>query len=145
MSTEDTNSEVETNGVTSLHDFTEGMKLYHDTFKQLTTLTTGSILLVATFLNSLFTNPQGRVLITLAFFCFITSTLSSVFLMVLFADELRGVGPYTVLPPGSKVRRMYFRYHETAVNLRVLAMGISVLSFVLGIAALATFAAINFQ
>jgi hypothetical protein len=127
-------------------DFTEGMKLYHETFKQLTTLTTGSILLVAAFLNTLFDNPQSRWLITAAFLCFIVSTLASVLLMVLFADELRGSGPYIALPPSSLIRRAYLRSHRAAVVVfRVVVMATSIITFVAGIAALATFAAINFQ
>jgi hypothetical protein len=126
-------------------DFTEGMKLYHETFKQLTTLTTGSILLVAAFLNSLFESPQARWLITAAFLLFIVSTLASVLLMVLFADELRGIGPYVALPPTSLIRRAYLRTHNATVVLRVVVMATSIATFVAGIAALAAFAAINFQ
>jgi hypothetical protein len=126
-------------------DFTEGMKLYHETFKQLTTLTTGSILLVAAFLNTLFESPQARWLITAAFLCFIVSTLASVLLMILFADELRGIGPYIALPPSSVIRRAYLRMHNATVVLRVIVMATSVAAFVAGIAALAAFAAINFR
>lgn len=126
-------------------DFTEGMKLYHETFKQLTTLTTGSILLVAAFLNTLFESPQARWLITAAFLLFIISTLASVLLMILFADELRGVGPYIALPPSSVIRRAYLRMHNATVVLRVIVMATSVISFVAGIAALAALTAINFR
>jgi len=47
--------------------FLEGQKLFHDTFKHLTTLNTGSILILATFLEKFFKVPTWKILIPMAF------------------------------------------------------------------------------
>jgi len=39
----------------------EGEKLYFDSMKHLTTLSTGSVLLLVTFLEKLFSSPRWRV------------------------------------------------------------------------------------
>jgi hypothetical protein len=59
----------------------EGSKLYYDTFKHLTTLSTGSILLLATFLTDVFDAPEWTNLIGWVFASFILSIVSSVIVM----------------------------------------------------------------
>ena len=63
----------------------EGRKLQYDAFKHLTTLSTGSILLFATLIEKVFSNPQWRALIIIAFGAFVLSILSSIMLMILLA------------------------------------------------------------
>lgn len=44
----------------------EGEKLYFDSMKHLTTLNTGSVLLLVTFLEKLFSSPRWRVLVAVS-------------------------------------------------------------------------------
>jgi hypothetical protein len=67
----------------------EGLRLNYDTFKHLTTLSTGSILILVTFLEKLFLNPHWKILVAMAFVCFIVTNLSSVRLMVLSATIIK--------------------------------------------------------
>ena len=73
-------------------NFTEGSKLLHDTFKHLTTLSTGSILLMVTLIQNLFKDKgiEGTALIGVAFACFIVAMLSATGLMIIIGDQLRG-------------------------------------------------------
>jgi hypothetical protein len=59
----------------------EANKLYYDVFKHLTTLSTGSILILATFLESLFADPQWRVLIVVSLLSFVVSIVAAVLMM----------------------------------------------------------------
>lgn len=54
---------------------------YFETLKHLTTLSSASVLLLATFLEKLFTKPEWAWLIGLTFCLFILSMISSVMLM----------------------------------------------------------------
>ncbi|MDQ3847399.1 MAG: hypothetical protein M3261_00410, partial [Thermoproteota archaeon] len=68
--------------------YVEGQKLVYDTFKHLTTINTGSILLLVAFIEKLFTNPRWKVLITVAFISFIISTVCSIFMMIMIAGDI---------------------------------------------------------
>lgn len=59
----------------------EANKLFYDTFKHLTTLSTGSILILVALLDKVFEHPQWKALIVAAFVSFIISTLSSILMM----------------------------------------------------------------
>ncbi len=61
----------------------EGYRLFHDTFKHLTTLSTGSILLLVTFLDKLVKSPHWHALVPISVLGFLVSVLTSV--PVLFA------------------------------------------------------------
>lgn len=62
-------------------DYIEGLKIYYDFFKHLTTLSTASLLLLATLLEKFFKAPSWTVLIGITFFCFFVSLVSSVLSM----------------------------------------------------------------
>lgn len=62
-------------------DYIEGLKIYYDFFKHLTTLSTASLLLLATLLEKFFKAPSWTVLIGVTFFCFFVSLVSSVLSM----------------------------------------------------------------
>jgi len=66
--------------------FEEGSKLFHDTFKHITTLTTGSIVLV-TFVRN-YTELQWKVLAVIALAGFVTSTVGAVLLMMFLAKDV---------------------------------------------------------
>jgi hypothetical protein len=56
----------------------EGYKLLYDTFKHVTTLSTASILILATILDKLVKNPQSSYLIPLTFGAFFLSLVGCV-------------------------------------------------------------------
>ena len=105
--------------------FEEGSKLFHDTFKHLTTLSTGSILLLVTFFDKFL---QWNFLATLSLLAFIASTLISFLLMLFLAKDVSIMGK----PTG---RDWLFRW----------GAWVAVISFVLGILILVVFAASNFS
>ena len=67
----------------------EGIKLLFETFKHLTTLSTGSIVLLSTFFKDSFSNPQWGWLTSLTFTLFMISTVTSVMVMVAYSEMLR--------------------------------------------------------
>jgi len=107
--------------------FEEGSKLFHDTFKHLTTLSTGSILLLVTFFDK-FKFLQWKFLATISLIAFIISTLISFLLMLFLAKDV-----YIMGKPTS--RDWLFR----------LGAWVAAVSFVLGIIILVLFAASNFS
>jgi hypothetical protein len=66
----------------------EGFKLDHDTYKHLTTLSTGAILILATFLEKFFQQPKYKFLVGVTLVSLIISTIGSVFAMVGISDEV---------------------------------------------------------
>jgi len=67
----------------------EGRKLQYDSFKHLTTLSTGSILLFITFVEKVSTGSRYIPLIIIAFVAFILSILASLVMMTLIARIVR--------------------------------------------------------
>lgn len=57
-----------------LKAFEEGLKSFYDLFKHITTISTGSIILIITFLEKLFANPAWKGLVT-ASFAFLTLSI----------------------------------------------------------------------
>ena len=130
-------------------NFTEGSKLLHDTFKHLTTLSTGSILLMVTLIQNLFKDRslselQGTVLIGLSFAAFIVSMLSATALMIIIGDQLRGREFYERLPDSIWTRDFFRRFFQTELRLGALFISICVPSFLLGIVFLVVFVLLNF-
>jgi hypothetical protein len=103
----------------------EATKLFYDVFKHLTTLSTGSILLLATFIETMFPSPQWKFLIVLALISFIISIISAVLMMFFQASAVLVMKEIT-----SRVERLSF--------------GITMGSFLLGIISFVVFAVINF-
>ena len=64
----------------------EYLKAVIDHFKHLTTLSSGFILVMATFVENFFQQPDWQVLFVVAFVCFILSTLFSVIGQALYID-----------------------------------------------------------
>jgi hypothetical protein len=67
----------------------ESWKLRYDTYKHLTTLATGSILLLVTFLEKLFTRPLWKGLVIAAFCLFFLTIMASFFLMNMLVSFIR--------------------------------------------------------
>jgi hypothetical protein len=103
----------------------EANKLYYDVFKHLTTLSTGSILLLATFLGQLFSNPQWKFLVALSLASFIVSIVSAVLMMFWQAGAVL-------------LLKQEIQSRELAGFL------VTVISFLLGIISFVTFAIRNF-
>ncbi len=66
----------------------ESKKLEYDTYKHLTTLSTGSIILLATFVEKLFDAPEWSILAPVAIGFFMLSVVSSVTSMFGISYEL---------------------------------------------------------
>ena len=73
-------------------DREEGEKLYFESMKHLTTLNTGSILLLVAFLEKLFLQPKWRALVALTLGTLAVSTLCSVSSMLQSANYIRYSG-----------------------------------------------------
>ena len=66
----------------------EGRKLFYDSLKHLTTLNTGSVLILAAFLERFFNRPEWKFLVGVSFVGFAVSILSSVVGMTIVAMAL---------------------------------------------------------
>lgn len=110
----------------------ESVKMQYDGFKHLTTLNTGSILLLVAFLERVFSNPQWKFLVAAAFFLFILSMMLSFLLMMRLSTYIT----YTRSLEMSKPRREQFGKILTFA-------GAAIASFISGIACLVVFALKN--
>lgn len=103
----------------------EGTKLRYDAMKHLTTLSTGSILLIVTFLEKLFATPKWKALIALALISFILSIITAYIAMVQLAT-------------------LVVRLRDLRVEKYVIATYVSSIAiFLLGIISLVVFALAN--
>lgn len=109
-------------------DRIEGAKLFFDTFKHISTLSTGSILLMATFLEKLFQNPVFRGLVVVAFLGFMFAVVWSVVAMTAFAARVN----QSVPRDNDKLKKMW----RTSVSW-------AILGFLAGLGAFSLFAVIN--
>ncbi len=66
----------------------EGYKLDHDTYKHLTTLSTGAILILTTFLEKFFQQPKWKFLIGITLISLIISTIASVVAMFGISNDV---------------------------------------------------------
>lgn len=69
----------------------EGLKLHFDAVKHITTLCTGSILILVTFLEKLFTNPSWKPLVGIAFGFLLFSIIGSLYAMLYIASAVRDI------------------------------------------------------
>jgi hypothetical protein len=67
-------------------DEIEGLKLFYDTFKHLTTLSTASLLLLATLLEKFFKAPLWTILIGVTFFALIVSLVAALSAMLAYGS-----------------------------------------------------------
>jgi hypothetical protein len=108
-----------------------GQKLLYDTCKHLTTLNTGSIVVLATFLEKLFPRKEEREwdsLVAVVFSAFIISMISSVATMLALSRNI-----------------FYFREAtETGTRTGMVSVFISVGAFIVGIITLVLFVLKNY-
>src|SRR5919205_2269923 len=107
----------------------EGHKLLYDALKHLTTLSTGSILLLTTFLKEIFQdNRRCEVLIPISLWLFILSIIFSVITMIILSDSVFRFKERMEM--GSRKGSFTFK--------------ISLGAFIIGISVLVIFATVNF-
>lgn len=95
----------------------EGEKLIFDSMKHLTTLNTGSILLLVTFLEKLFSNPRWKPLIAVSLICFVLSIVCSVSSMLQSANHVKHSGRFPRLETGVKSTIYYSALFTFVVGL----------------------------
>ena len=108
-----------------------GQTLLYDTCKHLTTLNTGSIVVLATFLEKFFPKPKDRewdFLVAVVFSAFITSMVSSVATMLALSRNIFYLRDAT----------------ETGTRTGAVSVCISVAAFIAGIVALIVFVLKNY-
>lgn len=110
-------------------DRIDGLKMYFDLLKQVTTLSAGSAILIATLIDRLFPSPKAKLLVAISLVGFLVSLGTAIFGMAGFAARIRFSNP-----------RNYEEIREMGLTSTVLSLS----SFVVGVAALATFAVLNF-
>jgi hypothetical protein len=121
----------------------ESGKLLHDTYKHLTTLSTGCIVLLSTFLEKLFQKPDWRFLVVVAFTSFVVSVVASVVAMFGNSSLMHAQEFSTSL----KVDEQRVFLDVEITRLRKLALIVVPLScggFLIGVVALALFGVKNF-
>lgn len=106
----------------------EGNKLLYDTTKHLTTLCTGSLLLLVTFLEKLFSSPLWKPLVAAAFVCLFLSLISSVVTMLAIGDRVYQASDQD----------------KDAERTLLFGGGASLIGFLLGVLCLVAFALRNF-
>lgn len=104
----------------------ESWKLQYDIYKHLTTLNTGSILLLVTFLEKIFVRPAWKVLVIAAFCLLFISIIASFIVMNILASVIREMK----LDKGEK------RFYTKIISIALIA-------FLLGILCLIIFAVGN--
>lgn len=105
----------------------ESLKLLFEVYKHTTTLSTGSIVLLATFLEKLFKSPKEVNLVTASLICFLVSVITSWIMMAHLAVE-------------QQINRAPTRLDR--IGGRILYT-VSPFSFIAGVMCLAVFAVIN--
>jgi len=106
----------------------EGNKLAYDALKHLTTLNTGSIVIVAALLEKLFKNPEWKNLVAVSFTCFVLSIVTAFIAMVCTADRVFQSGEQ------DNITESVLKWSSV----------ISVLMFLIGIIAFTSFSLKNF-
>jgi hypothetical protein len=114
---------------TNPSQYLEEQKVAFDFVKLLTTLTTGTIVLLTTFAKEVFKNPAWQFLIPVAFSCFAVATISLVLAAFGLLWSIRHAGR---VPPAAE-------------NLTVFSTLIGMLTFGGGLVSLSAFATKNWS
>jgi hypothetical protein len=107
----------------------ESLKLGYDLFKHVTTLSTGTLLILITFLEKLFQNPVWKILVSISF---VSLTLVIILSIILMFMITAGVG---------ELGELQERQHK--INFWIFIF--TIISFVIGILSFVMFALVNFN
>lgn len=108
----------------------EQTKIFNDYIKHLNTLSTGSILLLVTFLEKIFVNPSGKWLVIVSLICFLLSVIG-------------GVALKTILTLLAYFGGDEDNVSETVDNIRGIAIFLLWIGFLFGLISLAIFGIVN--
>ena len=100
----------------------KALETFYDFLKHLTTLGTGSIIILSTFLEKLFSNPEWKILISITFGNFIVSTTISVIVMMMLPNAIANHG-----------------FEETEGNIAKIGIYVAIGTFIAGIISLTAF------
>jgi hypothetical protein len=120
----------------------EGAKLVHDTLRQLTTLSSGSILIMATLLDRVISQPAQRWLVALSFGAFVVCLVCAGMGMGAVSGLLSG-RRFAALAP-RRLRSFAGRRYDQSGGPLFGSIIAAWVSFVIGMAALGLFALLNF-
>jgi hypothetical protein len=109
-------------------DRVDGFKMYFELLKQVTTLATGSAILVATLVDRLFHEPKAKLLVAVSLCGFLVALGFAVFGMAGYAAKVRFSNP---------------RSYEDVRDMGSTRSGVALVGFVAGVASLALFAVLN--
>jgi hypothetical protein len=110
-----------------LKAFEEGLKSFYDLFKHITTISTGSVVLIITFLEKLFTDPAWKGLVTASFGFLTLSVVASLTTMFFLSRAIAQLG---------KMPKRAEPFFEASMIL-------TIASFLIGITSLVVFAIKN--
>ena len=110
-------------------DRIDGLKLFFELLKHVTTLATGSIVVVATFVDRVFREPKFKVFFGASLICFLVALALAVIGMLGFAARIRLSNPM---------------YREDSREIGALNAAIAMTAFVTGAVSLALFTFLNF-
>jgi hypothetical protein len=110
-----------------LKAFEEGLKSFYDLFKHITTISTGSVVLIITFLEKLFANPAWKGLVTASFGFLTLSVVASLTTMFFLSRTIGQLG---------KMPKRAEPFFEAS-------MIVTITSFLIGITCLVVFAVKN--
>lgn len=104
----------------------ERYKLITDYLKHLTTLSTGSILLLAAFLEKIFPNPSGKLLVVGSLLGFMASVVASIVAHTYAIADFPGDGPHlkrkSTIVGGSALMAAWIGFLLGVASLTIFAM-----------------------
>jgi hypothetical protein len=109
-------------------DRIDGLKMYFDLLKQVTTLSAGSAVLIATLVDRLFPAPKAKLLIAFSLLGFLLALGAAIFGMAGYAAKTRFSNP---------------RNYDEIRDMGIGSTATTLVSFVVGVGSLAVFAVIN--
>lgn len=100
----------------------EGLKLFFDVFKHLTTLASGSIVILVTFLGSQQSTPKWRIMIAMSFLGFLVAIVGSILVLLSTARTIRRNDTTDQLPDALGNRGYYIAVVGFAAGIGCLAL-----------------------
>lgn len=133
------------NALELMEQLKEVQRIRYDYFKHLTTLSTGTILIIIAFLEKIFTDPRGTVFALISIIAFVFCLVASLWTLPRLGNVIMEIirvkfnltkGENEALPAFKKLNKSYRRTK--------IFYWITCASFLIGIIAFLVFAGINF-